>query len=200
MLGGGEGEGWEGGRLSEWERERQSLFEERGEEVGTMERGREEGWFDFGKLEEDRNGQREERWERIRGARYNKWYGRIKGEGIPGYLKKEWAEKRWSRVARYRMGEEVREGRYWGGEEERICRICGRQEETWEHVWEKCGRWGARGSWQEIVETVLREEGQGEEWIRKLENFRSGDSGEEKEGEGERVVENERRNGRNENE
>lgn len=82
-----------GGRLSEWERERQSFFEERGEEVVTMERGREEGWFDFGKLEEDRNGQREERWERIKGARYNKWYGRVKEEGIPGYLKKGWAEK-----------------------------------------------------------------------------------------------------------
>lgn len=50
------------------------------------------------------------------------------------------------------------------------------------------------------METVLGEEGQGEEWIRKLENFRSGDSGEEEEGEGERMVENERRNGRNENE
>lgn len=50
-----EGEDWERERLSEWKRERQS-FEER-EEVGAMERGREEGWYDFGKLEEkDRNG------------------------------------------------------------------------------------------------------------------------------------------------
>lgn len=41
--------------MSEWERERQSFFEERGEEVGAMERGREKG-FDFGKLEKVRNG------------------------------------------------------------------------------------------------------------------------------------------------
>lgn len=104
-----------GGKLSEWERERQSFFEERGEEVGEMEKGREEGWFDVGKLEEkDRNGQREERWERIRGAKYNKWYGRVKGDGIPNYLKKGWAEKRWSRVARFRMGEGVRGGEILG--------------------------------------------------------------------------------------
>lgn len=38
-----------------------------------MEREREEGLLDFGKLEmEDRNGQKEERWEKIKGARYNK--------------------------------------------------------------------------------------------------------------------------------
>lgn len=71
-----------------------------------------------------------------RGAIYNKWYGRVKGERIPGYLKKGWAERRWSRVVRYRMGEDVREGRYWRGEVERICRMCGKEEETWEHMWE----------------------------------------------------------------
>lgn len=41
--------------------------------MGEMEREREEGLLDFGKLEmEDRNGQKEERWEKIKGARYNK--------------------------------------------------------------------------------------------------------------------------------
>lgn len=33
--------------LSEWERERQSFFEERGEEVGKLEKEKEEGWYDF---------------------------------------------------------------------------------------------------------------------------------------------------------
>lgn len=52
-----------GGRFSEWEKERQNFFGERGREMGEMER---EGLLDFSKLEErDRNGQREERWERI---------------------------------------------------------------------------------------------------------------------------------------
>lgn len=26
------------------------------------------------------------------GARYNRWYGRMKGGGIPGYLRKGWTE------------------------------------------------------------------------------------------------------------
>lgn len=47
------------------------------------------------------------------------------------------------------------------------------------YVWEKCGRWGVSGSWQEMMETVLWEDGEGQEWLRKLERFREGDSGEE---------------------
>jgi len=47
-----------------------------------------------------------------------------------------------------------------------------REEETWKHVWEDCGRWGAEGGWEEMVEKVLGEEGEGEEWLRKLEVFR----------------------------
>jgi len=41
---------------------------------------------------------REERWEKIRSSRFNRWYGRVKEEGIPGYLKKDWAENRWKRM------------------------------------------------------------------------------------------------------
>jgi len=37
---------------------------------------------------EDRNNLREERWERIRDSRFNRWYKRVKGRKIPGYLKK----------------------------------------------------------------------------------------------------------------
>lgn len=61
--------------------------------------------------------------------------------------------------------------------------MCGGEEETWEHVWEECRRWGARGSWQEVVETVLGEDEEGKEWLRKLESFRNRDSeGGEREG------------------
>jgi len=169
-----------GRMLSEWEKERKGFFEERGVELVAMEEGRERRVFEFQAIEErDRALQREERWERIRESKYNRWYGRVKGEGIPGYLKKGWAESRWSRVARYRLGEGVREGRYWEKEESKMCRMCERERETWEHVWEECGRWGARGNWQEMVEEVLGEEGEGEVWIRKLEEFREGGGGEE---------------------
>lgn len=65
----------------------------------------------------------------------------MKEEEVPGYLKKSWWESRWKRIARYRLGSEMRESKYWEGEESRICKLCGRGEETWEHVWEECREW-----------------------------------------------------------
>lgn len=57
-----------------------------------------------GVIRRERNKQRKERRERISGSKYNKWYGRVKGEGVPDYLKKNWEERRWQRVARFRLG------------------------------------------------------------------------------------------------
>jgi len=55
-------------------------------------------------------------------------------------------ENRWKRVVRYRLGNEMREGRYWEEGEKRRCRLCGVEEETWEHVWEGCRKWkGGKG-------------------------------------------------------
>jgi len=50
--------------------------------------------------------------------------------------------------------------------------MCGNESETWEHVWEECVSWGEGKGWQEIRETVLGESGEGEEWLRKLEEVR----------------------------
>jgi len=184
--------GKRGGSLSKWERERQEFFEERGKELKKMEKEREEGEFDFSSLEEwDKIKQREERWRKIGESRYNKWYKMVKGEGTPGYLKKGWAESRWRRIARYRLGEGVKEGMYWMREEERMCRMCGREEESWKHVWEECGRWGAGGRWEEMVVEVLGENGEGEKWLGKLEAFREGGGMEGGEGEGGRERERE---------
>lgn len=58
--------------------------------------------------------------------------------------------------------------------------------ESWEHVWEDCRVWmEERRNWQEVVEWVLREEGEGEWWMRELERERGRE-------EGERMSENER--------
>ena len=46
-----------------------------------------EGWES-----KDRVVQRGERWERIRGSKYNRWYGEVKGEGVPEYLRKGWGK------------------------------------------------------------------------------------------------------------
>ncbi|KYN10179.1 hypothetical protein ALC57_17696, partial [Trachymyrmex cornetzi] len=132
-------------------------------------------------LERDRIVQKEERWEKIRESRFNRWYGWVKGKGVPVYLGKGWGKGRWRRVARFRLGNEVRDGRYWEGEEERKCRFCGNGE-TWEHVWEECRRWtkGGDGSWQ-VVGFILGDEGDGEGWMREVEEEKR------KAGAGERV-------------
>jgi len=85
--------------------------------------------------------QKEERWKKIQESRFNRWYKIVKGEGIPGYLKKKWGGSRWRRVARYRLGNEMREARYCEEEEEKRCRLCGRGEHIWEYIWGECRRW-----------------------------------------------------------
>lgn len=45
-------------------------------------------------------------------------------------MKKEWGENRWRRIARFRLRNEIREGRYW---EEEIKRRCIYEGETKRH-------------------------------------------------------------------
>lgn len=56
-------------------------------------------------------------------------------------MKKDWGEKRWRRVAKFRLEGGLREGKYWKEEKEKIYRLCGREEETWEHLWEIYRDW-----------------------------------------------------------
>ena len=92
-------------------------------------------------------------------------------KGIPDYLKKNWEEKRWQRVAKFRLGSGMKEGRYWEDEDERRCRICRWGKETWEHIWEECIDWGEEKGWQEMVDEVLGEKGEGERWLEMLDNM-----------------------------
>lgn len=69
----------------------------------------------------------------------------MKTEEIPAYFKKGWEESRWKRMVRFRLGNEMREGRYWRNEEERKCTLCGGEGESWEHLWEECRRWTEGG-------------------------------------------------------
>jgi len=58
---------------------------------------------------------------------------------VPGYLKKGWGRERWSRIARFSLGNEVEERKYWKEGEKKLCRLCGGGEmETWEHILERC--------------------------------------------------------------
>lgn len=48
------------------------------------------------------------------------------------YLKKEWGKSRWQRAVKFRLGNKMREERYWVAEEERACRW--RKKKKWEYV------------------------------------------------------------------
>jgi len=125
----------EGKTGSNWEEERGKFFRERELDVREVERRRLEGDMWFGEvIKRDKEMQREEREQKIRESKYGK-YRVVKTVGIPEYLKNGWGESRG--VIRYRLGNEIRER-----EDKRLCRVCGYEEETWEHVWERCRDWG----------------------------------------------------------
>jgi len=80
----------------------------------------------------DKEIQQQERFERIQKSRWNR-YKEIGTMETPRYLRERRKEERMIRVARFRLGNELREGKYWE-EEKRRCRICGWEEKMWEHV------------------------------------------------------------------
>lgn len=115
----------------------------------------------------------EERWKRIAESRYNKWYRVVKGEGIPKYLKRIMKSERWCRICRFRMGEEMRECKYWMEEYKRKCRVCQYKREDWERVLERCnGRMDEERSVGERVIWILDKSGQGKRWMNGLECLR----------------------------
>lgn len=98
--------------VSNWKEEGKKFFKDRGVELEEVERRRVEDGALFSEIvKKDKKNQRKERWERINNSEFNKWYKRIKGERVPGYLKKGWRESRWRRIVRFRLGK-IREGRY----------------------------------------------------------------------------------------
>ena len=59
-------------------------------------------------------------------------------------------------------------------EEERKCGLCQEEEETWQHVWEVYERSGEEEGGQQVnVERILREEGQEEGWLKRLDKKRN---------------------------
>ena len=123
--------------------------------------------------ERDREVQAQERFERIGKSRWNKWYKEIRTVGLPRYLKEKGKEERLVRIARFRLGNEMREGRYWEREEERRCRLCGWELESWEHVVEICMGERERGG-RERIREILEDDGRGESWMKRLQERREG--------------------------
>lgn len=75
-------------------------------------------------------------------------------------------EMRKRRIARYKMGNKVKEEWYWLKERKRVCRVCEHEKESWEHIWKMYGKATEEvGSWQENVTRILSESREGEEWL-----------------------------------
>lgn len=124
--------------------------------------------------------QMQERFERVVKSRWNRWYRDIRTVGVPRYLRNNGKEKRLTMIARFRLENEMREGRYsyWERKEKRKCRIYGCAEESWKHVVEICMGEGRGGGREEILR-ILGDDGRGKSWMRQLLERRR-----EKEGEG----------------
>ncbi|XP_070526501.1 golgin subfamily A member 6-like protein 1 [Cardiocondyla obscurior] len=165
----------EGKTIERWKKKRKEYYKKMGWSIKEVEEKRLKGEL-RGKvlIKKDKEMQRKERKEKIIESRFNKFYKRIKKEGVPEYLKKGWKEERWMRMARFRLGNEIKGYRYWKNEEGRKCRMCGEKKETWEHVWTECIDWREGRNWEEVVEEIVGEEEKGEEWLKILERTREG--------------------------
>jgi len=77
--------------------------------------------------------------------------------GTPRYLREKRKEERMIRV-RFRLGNEMKEGKYWEDEGKRKCRICG------------CMREGEGRGRERIldIKKILNESKSGKEWMRRL--------------------------------
>jgi hypothetical protein len=77
-------------------------------------------WINVELSERDKDTDKEERRERIKGSRYSRGYERSMAEGIPEFLGRESAKER---KVRFKWGNERRGNRYWmEGEEEGAMR------------------------------------------------------------------------------
>lgn len=74
-----------GESLKGWEEERKEAVESGRWKIEEVEGLRDEGqWRGEDWYGRERRRQREERWKEIGEAKFNRWYGLIKGEGVPG--------------------------------------------------------------------------------------------------------------------
>ncbi|KZC15049.1 hypothetical protein WN55_08613 [Dufourea novaeangliae] len=100
--------------LEEWEEERKECFEKRGWSIEEIERERERGELREEEIViKERCLQEEEGWKKIGEPKYNELHRLVKGRGIPGYFLKGWWDSRGQIVANFRLGNEMRGGRYW---------------------------------------------------------------------------------------
>lgn len=105
-----------------------------------------------------------ERVKRIDESKYNTKYKKIRTEELPMYLRGRMNKKDRSLLARFRCGNECKGGQHWIETEDRMCRICGKAEETLEHLSRGCNGEIKEGK----VEELLEESGEGLAELRRI--------------------------------
>lgn len=66
-------------------------------------------------------------------------------------------------MIRFRLGNEMKESRYWEENQRLHCRLCGGEKKTWKHASERCREWRERQeTCQEALGWVLGEERESE--------------------------------------
>ena len=154
-------------KMSKWKRERKRGRKERreGEEA--------KGYEVIDK--EERNRQERDRKDMIRKTEYNRWYREKVTEEVSMYLRKAWSEERCKRIARFRLGKEMGEGKYWEAQEGRRCKVYAGEMLPWEHVMDRCVDGGEeRRGLGERMRERLDLGGGGERWMVDLEEERAG--------------------------
>jgi len=158
------------GELSGWEKKRREELAKMEVSEESRKKMREEGeTMELVRLMigDVKKREREERIRKIKESKYNDGYKEIRTEKNPGYLRGRRRKKERILLARFRCGNEMRGRQYWREEEERKCRICGEEDETIEHVLERCvTKRGMR------KEDLLNGEGKGLDAIREIERSR----------------------------
>ena len=144
------------GDKTEREVMRRKYFKNKGWSRLEVERRLEEGeeiWWEL--MQTGIYTERQENRAHLEQSRYAKEVKRIITDKVPEYLRNNRRNKKGEleMTARFRLGGENRSSRYWMKEEERTYRLCRMEEETLEHIFERCIHTKQEGrKWEEKLD------------------------------------------------
>jgi len=131
-----------GEKSEKWKKARKKFLEEKGWSTEYYNHEMKNGsgiWIDLEEISKCIDRQKWE--EKLERSRFAKKYKNLVPEAMekPEYLRNEDNRNKTMEIkARFRLGTETRANKYWETEENRICRLCGKGEETLQHVFEIC--------------------------------------------------------------
>ncbi|KAK1120882.1 hypothetical protein K0M31_011081 [Melipona bicolor] len=128
---GREEKGWEKNRKQV--KNRLNLDEDALERIKEEEEGRVTGLV--GRITEKiREEGRKSRREKIEESRYNEMYKNIITAELPACLREKRKKKNRALIARFRCGNEIKDGQHWRENNDKMCRICQKEKENFKHI------------------------------------------------------------------